>query len=137
MLAQAVIDEGAGIVVQPSERRGTAAEAGELATRARVPVVVVPRRGNDRDPFARPIVAVAATETTAVGGLSTRLALALGTPLRFVHATGPAEAARVVEQAEQDTPGLVVVPAELAATVRNRRMTVPVMFVPPASSGAG
>jgi hypothetical protein len=133
MLAQAVVDEGAGIVVQPSERRGTAAGSGELASRAGVPVVVVPRRGYDQELVRRPIVAVAATESTGVGGLSTRLALALGATLRFADTFDAAEGARSVARTGEAAPGLVVMAAGQAATVHNRRLEVPVMFVPSAA----
>jgi hypothetical protein len=64
--------------------------------------------------------------------VSTRLALGLGATLRFVHTSDPLEAARLVEQAEEQSPGLVVMAAEQAATVQNRRVGVPVMFVPSA-----
>src|SRR3954469_800222 len=63
-LAQAVIHEQAGVVVQPSGRRGDAAEAGELARRSRVPVVVVPLRARDRGAIHGPIVAVTAPAGT-------------------------------------------------------------------------
>jgi hypothetical protein len=129
-LAQAVIDEQAGVVVQPGERRGNATEAGELARRACVPVVVVPRRGSDPRPVNAPIVAVVAPRGMAVAGLSTRLALALEATLRLRHAEHLQGVAELVEQVDASQAGLVVVGAEHAGSVAYRKLTVPVMFVP-------
>jgi hypothetical protein len=130
MLAQAVIDEQAGVVVQPSERRGNADDAGELARRARVPVIVVPRAGWDQGPVHGPIVAVAAPGTSSVARLSTRLALALETTLQIMHADDLDAVARLVELAGSRATGLVVVGAEHAGSVSYRKLAVPVMFVP-------
>src|SRR5690242_11914882 len=126
MLAQAVIDEQAGVVVQPGERRGIAAEAGELAHRARVPVVAVPQRGWDHGP----VVAVAARGATTVAGLSTRLALVLETTLQLHHPEHAQDVAGLVEQADARHVGLVVVGAEHAGSIGYRKLMVPAMFVP-------
>lgn len=130
MLAQAVIDEEAGVVVQPSDRRGTAAEAGDLACRADVPVVVVPRRGCDQGPVHGPIVAVVSPGATSLAGLATRLALALEAKLELVHPDEEKDIGRLVEQAGARQVGLIVVRAEQAALISYRRLAVPVMFVP-------
>jgi hypothetical protein len=132
MLAQAVVDEDAGIVVQPSERRGTAAEAGELARRSGVPVVVVPGSRWNRGPVHAPIVAVVPPGGSPIAGLSTRLALALETTLQFVHPDEADDVSRIVEQADPRKTGLLVLGADHAAPINYRRLTVPVMFVPPA-----
>jgi hypothetical protein len=131
MLAQAVIDEEAGVVVQPSERRGDAAEAGELARRAGVPVVVVPQRGAQRGPVHGPIIAVVASGGASLAGLSTRLALALETTRQLVHPDDGEDVGRLVEQTRSRQVGLMVVDADLAALISYRRLAVPVMFVPP------
>ena len=131
MLAQAVADEEAGLVVQPSERRGDAAEAGELARRAGVPVVVVPRSGLRQGPVHAPIVAVVVPGGASLAGLSTRLALALETTLQLDHPDDGEDVGRLVEQARSRQVGLMVVDADLARLISCRRLAVPVMFVPP------
>jgi hypothetical protein len=130
MLAQGVIDERAGIVVQPIEHDGDAADAGELACRARVPVVIVPRRGWDQGPVHRPIVAIAVSGGTAVAGLATRLALAIETTLQVLHADDREAVAGLVEQVDSRHVGLVVVGAEHAESISNGKLTAPLMFVP-------
>jgi hypothetical protein len=129
-LAQAVIEEQAGVVVQPSERRGDASDAGELARRAGVPVVVVPRRGRNQGPVHGPIVAVGVPGGTPIAGLSTRLALALETTLQLVHAEHVDDVAGLVEQAGAGHVGLVVVGADHAGSIGYRKLTAPVMLVP-------
>jgi hypothetical protein len=128
-LADAVIDEGAAVVVQPSEARGNAAEAGELARRTRVPVVVVPRRRRDGAPIHGSIHAIAAPEGS-VTGPATRLALVLERPLHVLHAESREDVARFVEQADPRSCGLVVVGAEHAESIGYRKLSVPVMFMP-------
>jgi len=130
MLAQAVINEEAGVVVQPAERRGNAAAAGELALRARVPVVVVPRRGRTQGPVHGPLVAVAVPGGAKVAGLSTRLALALETTLQVLRAENREDVAGLVEEANTPDLGLVVIGAEHAASIRHHKLMAPVMLVP-------
>ena len=130
MLAQGIIDERAGVVVQPSEHHGGAAEAGELARRARVPVVVVPRRGWDQGPAHRPIVAIGVSGDTPVAGLATRLALALETTLQVLHADTSDDVSGFLEHVDSGRAGLVVVGAEQAESIRNLKLEVPLMFVP-------
>lgn len=136
MLAQGVIDERAGIVVQPSEHHGDAADAGELARHAHVPVVVVPRRGWDQGPAHRPIVAIAVSGGTPVAGLATRLALALETTLQVLHADRREDVPGLVEQIDSGRVGLVVVGAEHAESITNCKLAAPLLLVPSdASSG--
>ena len=134
-LAQAVIDEQAGVVVQPGERRGDASESGELARTSRIPVVVVPLRARNRGPVHGPIVAVASPGGTMLAGLSTRLALALETTLQIRRAERGEDVAVVAERADPRSVGLVVVGAEHAASIGYRKLAVPVMFVPADTDG--
>jgi hypothetical protein len=131
MLAQAVIDEEAGVVVQPGARRGNAAEAGELARRAGVPVVVVPLRARNQSPVHAPIVAIAAPDGTKVAGLSTRLALALETTLQLRHADQHDDVVALLKHANTRNVGLVVVGVEHAVSVSYDKLIAPVMLVPP------
>jgi hypothetical protein len=134
MLAEAVVGEDAGIVVQPGGGRASADEARELARHTRVPVVVVPPRGWDRGPLHRPIVAVVAPGDIPVAGLSTRLALAVETKLKLVHPEDEDEVVRLVEKADARELGLIVLGTEEAVSISGRRLSVPVMFVPPAAT---
>lgn len=126
MLAEAVVDEGAGIVVQPTERRGSAAAAGELAVLAGVPVVVVPSGGYDQR-FDGPIMV--APEPRGLSGVATRVALALATGLKVVDAHGPKTTSDVLDEADARGARLVVLGAGDAWSVPNRRLSVPVMLV--------
>lgn len=125
MLAEAVVDEEAGIVVQPAERRGTAAEAGELAALARVPVVIVPRRAYEL-PFAGPIVM--APQPRGLSPIATRVALALETTMKVVDTE---RVPHLLEEAAALGARLAVLGAADASAVPNRGLVVPVMLVPP------
>jgi hypothetical protein len=133
-LAEAVVSEDAGIVVQPSDRRASPSEARDLARQVRVPVVAVPARGWDRGPVHAPIVAVVAQGDSGVAGLSTRLALALETTVQLVHPENDEEITRLIENADPREWGLIVVGVEHAAPISGRRLAVPVMFAPPSAS---
>jgi hypothetical protein len=129
LLSAAVVEDRAGIVVQPSHPCVIAREAGELARTAGVPVVIVPTDWREEAESEGPIVAVAGGATPGLIAVATRLALAIGAPLEVVHVREDCPHLSVRSH-DAHRPRLLVRPADDATRISQRDVAQPVMFVP-------
>ena len=128
-LATAVDGERAGLVVLPIESVPQAVDPVELAERTGVPVVMVPAYWRAEANGATDVVVHARDDMPELAGLATRMALALGAPMRLRHADR--DRREVLGAGADQPPRLAIAAARDVEAASLWRGRAPLMLVPP------